>query len=221
VLVFDGPGQQSMLFERGIPFRHDWEHVITPVVDFLLARPDVDPARVAVYGISQGGYWVPRALAFEHRVAAAVADPGVHDVFVTWRRQLPPEMLQLLEAGDREQFDRWMDEGMRQASLAERQTLEWREKPYGKMSAFDVFSAARRYNLGDLVRQISTPLLVTDPESEQFWPGQSEALFDALPGRKDLVRFTAQEGADGHCEPMARTLLEQRMFDWLDEVLGI
>jgi hypothetical protein len=30
VLVFDGPGQQSMLFEKGVPFRHDWEHVITP-----------------------------------------------------------------------------------------------------------------------------------------------------------------------------------------------
>lgn len=37
VLLFDGPGQQSMLFERAIPFRHDWEAVITPVVDFLRA----------------------------------------------------------------------------------------------------------------------------------------------------------------------------------------
>ena len=59
VLVFDGPGQQRMLFERGVPFRPDWEHVITPVVDFLVARPDVDAARLALYGISQAGYWVP------------------------------------------------------------------------------------------------------------------------------------------------------------------
>ena len=29
-VIFDGPGQQSMLFERGIPFRADWERVITP-----------------------------------------------------------------------------------------------------------------------------------------------------------------------------------------------
>ena len=79
VLIFDGPGQQSMLFERGVPFRYDWEHVITHVMDFLLARPDVDPAQIALYGISQAGYWVPRALAFEHRIAAAIADPGVYD----------------------------------------------------------------------------------------------------------------------------------------------
>ena len=76
VIIFDGPGQRPMLFERGVPFRHDWEHVITPVVDFRLTRPDVDPAQMVLYGISQGGYWVPRALAFEHRIAAAIADPG-------------------------------------------------------------------------------------------------------------------------------------------------
>ena len=36
-----------MLIEHGVPLRPDWEAVIRPVVDFALARPDVDPARVA------------------------------------------------------------------------------------------------------------------------------------------------------------------------------
>jgi hypothetical protein len=220
VLVFDGPGQQSMLFERGVPFRHDWEHVITPVVDFLLARADVHPHRIALYGISQAGYWVPRALAFEHRVAAGIADPGVYNAFEPWWNQLPPEMRQLLDAGDREQFDRFMEEGLREATPAERQNFQWRAKPYGLDSAFDVFSAARKYNLAEVVGKITAPMLVTDPEGEQFWPGQSQVLFDALPGRKEIVRFTAYDGADSHCEPLARTLLEQRMFDWLDEVLA-
>ena len=47
----------------------------------------------------------------------------------------------------------------------------------------------------------------------------SEELFDKLRGVKRLMPFTASEGADRHCEPMARSLLEQRMFDWLDETL--
>jgi len=68
--VFDGPGQQSMLFERGIPFRYDWEAVLTPVIDELITRPDVDPDGLLGYGISQGGYWLPRALAFEQAVVA-------------------------------------------------------------------------------------------------------------------------------------------------------
>jgi hypothetical protein len=145
----------------------------------------------------------------------------VHDVFTSWRAALPPELLQLFDAGDREQFDRWMEEGLREATPVERQTWEWRAEPYGLTSPFDVLTAASRYNLGDLTGQITTPMLVTDPEGEQFWPGQSEELFAALPGRKELVRFTAHEGADRHCEPMARTLLEQRMLDWLDEVLDV
>ena len=73
--VYDGPGQQSMLFERNVPFRPDWEAVLTPVVDTLSNRPDVDPDALTAYGISQAGYWLPRALAFERRFVAACADP--------------------------------------------------------------------------------------------------------------------------------------------------
>jgi hypothetical protein len=108
-MTFDGPGQQAALFEQGIPFRHDWEAVLTPVVDALVARPDVDRERLAVIGISQAGYWVPRALAFEHRFAAAVADPGVVDVSTSWTAQLPGFMrAQLDDPGKRDAFDREM-----------------------------------------------------------------------------------------------------------------
>jgi dienelactone hydrolase len=218
-LVFDGPGQQSMLFERQVPFRPDWEHVITPVVDFLLGRGDVDAGRLALYGISQAGYWVPRALAFEHRFAAAVADPGVVDVAASWRAHLPGELLKVLDADDKKTFDELMDIGTQSASARERQVMAWRARPYGQASAYDTFKAVGQYRLGDLVRHIDTPLLVTDPEGEQFWPGQARRLFDALPGPKELIRFTSAEGAGLHCEPMARSLLEQRMFDWLDTTL--
>lgn len=88
-VTFDGPGQGSSLWEKEIPFRHDWEKVITPVVDWLVQRPDVDASRIALYGISQAGYWVPRAAAFEHRLAAIIADGGVVDVGSAWMAQLP------------------------------------------------------------------------------------------------------------------------------------
>jgi hypothetical protein len=172
------------------------------------------------YGISQGGYWVPRALAFEHRIAAAIADPGVFDAFEPWWGALPPELRLLLDSGDEGGFDRVFDEGMQKATPAQRQNLEWRAKPYGMQSTFDVFTAARQYNLTDVVDQITTPLLIADPEGEQFWPGQSQRLLDNLHDTEQLVAFTADEGADRHCEPMARSLLEQRMFDWLDETLA-
>ena len=53
--------------------------------------------------------------------------------------------------------------------------------------------------------------------NEQFWPGQSQELFDKLSGRKAIVAFTQAEGADSHCEPMASGIRGERIFDWLDE----
>jgi hypothetical protein len=72
-----------------------------------------------------------------------------------------------------------------------------------------------------VVDKIRTPLLVCDPDGEQFWPGQAQRLVDALPDYAELLPFRAAEGADFHCEPMARALVDQRMFDWLDDVFAM
>ncbi|HPJ20328.1 MAG TPA: alpha/beta fold hydrolase [Actinomycetota bacterium] len=217
-LMFDGPGQQSMLFEHKIPFRPDWEAVITPVVDLLLSRPDVDPDRLVLWGGSQGGYWAPRALAFEHRFAAGVADPGVIDVGQAWLGRLPPGLIQLLDSGDRKDFDAAMSGWMQDPATAA--TWKFRARPYGTFDPFEVFSAMRQYDLTDVAGQITTPLMICDPEGEQFWPGQAEKLAHLVKGPVELEKFTAAEGADMHCEPMARSLVYQRMFDWLAGVLA-
>ncbi|MCC6196299.1 MAG: dipeptidyl aminopeptidase, partial [Burkholderiales bacterium] len=219
LLFFDGPGQQSQLFLQSTYFRHDWEAVITPVVDFLRARPDVDPEAIALYGVSQAGYWVPRALAFEHRIAAAVADTGVVDVSQSWLRHFPKEMIELIDRGDKDTFNRILAES---AGGDAKAAAQWtfRSRPYGSLDPYSTFAEVRKYRLdpADAAR-ITTPLLVTDPEDEQFWPGQAEKLAAMTPGVSTLVRFTAAEGANFHCEPMARLLVDQRMFDWLDERL--
>jgi alpha-beta hydrolase superfamily lysophospholipase len=77
-LIFEGPGQGALIREQHLPFRPDWERVVTPVVDYLLTRPEVDPARIALLGISVGGYLAPRAAAFEHRLAALIANDGIY-----------------------------------------------------------------------------------------------------------------------------------------------
>lgn len=216
VLMFDGPGQGSMLFEEGTAFRYDWEAVITPVVDFLLRRSDVDPKRIAMYGVSQAGFWVPRALAFEHRIAAAVADPGVVDVSASWIAHLPKSMVKLLDNGESEKFDKEMAFGMKFSGDAER-AWNFRARPYQQDGYFATLAAVKRLTLGDEVADITTPLLITSPEDEQFWPGQSKRLAEMTSKVSTLVEFTAAEGANFHCEPLARALVDQRMFDWLDE----
>ncbi|MFE0380503.1 alpha/beta hydrolase family protein [Streptomyces inhibens] len=141
----------------------------------------MDARRRVLAGISQAGYWVPRALAFEHRIAAAVADPGVIDVAESWWHNLGPELRGLWDSGDRE--------------------------------TFDLLTEVSRYAVEPVAHRITTPLLITDPDGEHFWPGASRRLYDALPGPKELLRFSEAEGAHLHCEPMGRALFEQRVFD--------
>ncbi|GAA2248393.1 prolyl oligopeptidase family serine peptidase [Herbiconiux moechotypicola] len=219
VLVFDGPGQQSQLFERGVPFRPDWENVLTPVYDFVAAQAGVDAARVGLYGISQGGYWVARALAYEHRFAAAVTDPGVVDVSTSWTAHLPHSLTKLLDAGDTEKFDKEMAFGLK-LSPATARTWQFRARPYGSggvaLGYAETLEQVRRYTMADVADRITTPLFITDPEGEQFWPGQSARLAELTASVSTLQPFTAEEGAAGHCQPLARTLTAQRMYDWLD-----
>jgi len=216
-MTFDGPGQNAALVRQGLAFRPDWEKVITPVVDFLAARADVDGEKLALLGVSQGGYWVPRALAFEHRIAAAVADPGVVDVSATILRHLPHVMIKLLEDRDQEKFNRDMEWTLK-ISPSTRSLLALRMRPYGVSTPYEFFSTARDYALTDeLIAQITTPVLITDPDNEQFWPGQSGELFGKLTGAKAIIAFTQEEGADSHCEPTASGLRGERIFDWLND----
>jgi dienelactone hydrolase len=222
VVVFDGPGQQSMLFQRGIPFRPDWENVITPLVDFLSERPEVDASKIVLYGTSQGGYWVPRAAAFEHRLAAVVADPGVVDVSTKWKDNIPKELVAMLDAENEDGFNAAMKAARSQWGPAMEQEVAWRAKPYGvQPSDYATFKRVEEFRLGDLTKDIQAPIMITDPEGEQFWQGQSKELFDAVKGTKVIVPFTKAEGAGLHIEPMGRSLLEQRMYDWLDEILAV
>ena len=54
-LFFDGPGQGYALREQNLYFRPDWEKVITPVIDYLSGRKDIDPERIFIIGYSLGG----------------------------------------------------------------------------------------------------------------------------------------------------------------------
>jgi hypothetical protein len=219
-LTFYGPGQGAALVQQQLYFRPDWEQVVTPVVDYALTRRETDPTRIALMGVSQAGYWVPRAVAFEHRVAAAIADPGVWDVSTSWTALLPPELKELLDAGQKAEFDAALEAGLaEEPALAGMMRL--RTRPYGFASIYDAYKAAAEYNLAGVLDRIRCPMFIADPEGEHFWPGQSQQLYDALRSPKVLVPFTAAEGADLHCEPKNPGLRAQRMFDWLDATLGL
>jgi dienelactone hydrolase len=213
VLIFDGPGQGAMLWLQKTAFRYDFEAVVTPVVNYALKRHDVDPKRLVLQGISQGGYWVPRALAFEHRFAAAVADPGAVDIARTFWASLPAPLLSMLNNGQKTQFDQALQKMPPKAAAG----LAFRARPYGFASYYDFWQSVKKYTMTGIADRITTPLLITDPDNEQFFPGQPKQLYDMVTkAKKALVPFTVAEGADRHCEPGAPALRSQKIYDWLD-----
>lgn len=75
--AFDGPGQGEA--EYDLPIRPDYEAPVAAVIDMLETRDDVDASRVGLWGVSLGGYYAPRAAAFEDRVRACVSLTGPFD----------------------------------------------------------------------------------------------------------------------------------------------
>lgn len=84
VLAIDGPGQGEMEFQY--PLRHDFEVPVRSVIDYLEGRPDVDASRVGLMGVSLGGYFAPRAAAFEPRLKAVIANAGAYNFAENFER---------------------------------------------------------------------------------------------------------------------------------------
>jgi len=76
-LCFDGPGQGEGEYDFAI--RGDYEVPVKAVVDFVATRRDLDAARIGLWGVSLGGYYAPRAAAYEKRVKACIALSGPFD----------------------------------------------------------------------------------------------------------------------------------------------
>jgi dipeptidyl aminopeptidase/acylaminoacyl peptidase len=81
-LVFDGPGQGEA--EYDMPIRGDYEVAASAVIDYVQTRRDLDAVRIGLWGVSLGGYYAPRAAAFENRVRACIALSGPFDFLSAW-----------------------------------------------------------------------------------------------------------------------------------------
>jgi hypothetical protein len=97
---------------------------------------------------------------------------------------------------------RWRISAKAQASGSPEaaRTFAFRSKPYGQADPFDLFTEVRKYQVRGVAGQITTPMLILDPDNEQFFPGQPGELYDLLPGQKETIEFTQGKGANFHCQ---------------------
>jgi hypothetical protein len=214
-VVWDGPGQGGVLIEQRVTMRPDFEAVLTPVVDWALAQPFVREDALFVVGRSLGGYLAPRGVSAEHRIRALVCDPGQFDFTLRFIGMFSPEDWSRVERADPE-----MDAQL-EGFISGARNLELygsRMAAMGAATFGDWLRVMGSYTLEGRAEQISCPTLVTEGEGD--FASQSQQLFDALQCDKMFHRFSAAEGAGGHCEGMGQMLWSDVTFSWLSDVLS-
>ena len=216
VLVFHGPGQRGALHENErLVFRQDYEVPLKAVVDYALSRADVDKERLALYGLSLGGYFVPRAPVMDKRIGALIANSPIMDFHLWLLRhiginlnRIPP----LLEG---------LVEGVAQVLLPKTQ-LDYVCWTYGVTRLIDYLKIIEGFQLGELPKQITCPTLCLASEGEgKESERQARKFYDMLQCPKEFHLFTVEEGADSHCQINNISLSGQFIFNWLDDVFGV
>ncbi len=214
VFAFDGPGQGALLLLENLYMRPDWEAVISPVVDYLTTRKEVDSKKIALYGPSWGGMLAPRAAAYEHRLAALAVNPGQYDVLLTFKQAIQSQN------GEETQFCDNVD-ALLQAAMSDKfVAAKFKAKMFvhGKETPHELFEEWKKYNLVEAAPLIRCPTFIGYSENENLCPGQAQLLFDALCCPKVYEVFTNTEGAGEHCAAGASGLFTQRLFGWLDAI---
>ncbi|MES2058096.1 MAG: alpha/beta fold hydrolase [Pseudomonadota bacterium] len=220
VLFVHCPGQGMALRAQGLPFRHDWERVVTPMIDFAERIAGVDRKRIALLGWSMGGALTPRAAAFEHRIKLLVANPGVLDWGAATFQQLElhiPELLPLLDS-DPARFDREI-----YALMEQQQLIRWFMRDamakHGVRSPSALLIELRRYSNVSSVAKIKARTLVMDGSGENTSVGQARQLYDALRCPKTFMLFDAEDTGLLHCQEGASAVSNHRLFDWIDDYI--
>jgi hypothetical protein len=207
-LTFEGPGQGAALILHRSYFRPEFEQTLTPWLDLVLARDDVDPAKVVLIGRSFAGYLAPRAAAFEHRLAALVCDPAQPNVAahlpegVVGKLAVPVSELQMRLDPKRAEFF-----GSRMAA-------------HGLDSVEAYFEEIRRYNMLDVAGQITCSTLAVECEGD-FAGGGGPSLVAAMSAPATLLELSADEGAGGHCAGLGQLIWEERVYAWIRQVLDL
>lgn len=194
-LVIDQPGVGEALRLNGLHAVHDTERWARVAVDYLETRADVDPKRIGMMGWSMGGYYAPRALAYEPRFAIGAVWGGNHD----WGGH---QKARLAREGDMPVPHYW-------------DHVMW---VWGQPDMDSFMTLMEKVNLNGHLQNIRVPFLVTHGGNDRQIPvkyahmSHDQALNS--PDR-ELKIFTKREGGIEHCGADNMEPVQNYIGDWL------
>ena len=217
VVMVDLPGQGKMP-SRGQHFRVDMHKPISAILDFLDANAAVKPEKIAIYGVSGGGYFTAQAVAADDRIKAWIASTPIFDVATLFKR----------EFGSAFKAPGWMLNtfmrlvgSLNEGAEINLKKYAWQFGTTDFKSAVDaVFTQAKLVDFTGI--HLPSLFLMSEVEAPEL-KRQTLEIYEDLRQRGvdvTLREFTAAEGADGHSQVNNLRLAHLVIFDWLDRIFG-
>jgi dienelactone hydrolase len=199
-LFIDQPGTGEALRLHGMPAVHNTEVWASKIVDWLERQPEVDARRIGALGVSLGGYYCPRAVAFEPRFACGAVWGANHD----WREV---QQARLQREGENPVPHYWKH-------------VMW---VFGAQTMEEFLAKAEGMHLNGILDRIRVPFLVTHGENDRQIPVRyAHQTYEQLVNcvKRDLLIFTAREGGVEHSSLDNPNNAGNQIADWLAETLG-
>ncbi|UBM09428.1 alpha/beta hydrolase family protein [Cupriavidus metallidurans] len=199
-LVIDQPGTGEALRLHGLTAVYNSEIWASKVVDWLEQRDDVDPKRIGLEGVSLGGYYCPRAVAFEPRFACGVVWGANHDWRDVQKRRLE-----------------------REGSFPVPHYWEHVRWVWGAKDMDEFMQIAENVCLDGVLDRIKVPFLVTHGEKDSQIPLKwAHRTYEQLVNspRRELKIFTDREGGVQHSSFDNSANAGAFIADWVAEALG-
>ncbi|MGH7910852.1 MAG: alpha/beta hydrolase family protein [Candidatus Dormibacteraceae bacterium] len=220
VLLIAGPGQaDTARAYPDAPFVPDTERWIAPWIDAAADRSTSAPDRIALLGISFGGYFALRAAAADPRIGAVVANSPIVDLRAYLASFVGFDPEQAIPAA--EDFGLSDIDGIPDATLPPSGKAMARSliKRFGRPSFLSTFQYLKEFSVDPAA--VSVPALAMVGEGEGPEPiAQFERFVAGAGGPVSERRFTMAEGADTHCQLGNLPLSNAVLFDWLDDTLA-
>ncbi|KIV88501.1 hypothetical protein PV10_08183 [Exophiala mesophila] len=220
VILYEGPGQTSVRRDQGLGFIHDWERVVTPIVDWLQNVPFVDSSKCGLFGVSLGGYLAARAAAFEHRLAAVILNDAIYDFSDVLEQMLGESTMRFEAAGDMDNFYAAVEQQC-QSNTKLRWLAHQLRYAFAKETIHEALRETRKMTVSGILNSVQCPVFVGDAEHDLFVRSEQPPLVAQGLGKwATYKKFTKAEAAEAHCHLGATVFANQVMLEWFGNQVG-
>lgn len=221
VILFEGPGQSSMIREFGVRFTPEWHKPVGKVLDYMMSEePDLAARKKVLVGISLGGLLAGRAAAYENRFDGVVLFGTPYDMEAAALFQMPQAGRWIYRQNMQGLFNtaaHWKAKGDR--------SLRWGLQngmwTIGGDDPFIMMKAFGAYTLGNVQDRVRCHVLCLYGERDIYVSDEKQMLLFKNSFNNaasyTLKVFREEDGSAEHCQIGATEHALQEILRWMSQ----